>query len=202
MTCDPLTPDTPLASQYALPARTYIDFIVKRQPIGYSAYDVGVIVGHYIEVGKGAQIDPLFAIAQMIHETGAITSWWSRRPRRNPAGIGVTGRTKAGKADDARPGDDWIWNSERKLWVQGYTFEDWRKAALAHYGHLLAYMLTDKQLDSDPRRSIVACDPRASAIPKKNRGVVASLRGLNGTWAVPGKTYADRIVAVANAIRG
>lgn len=199
--CDVVTPDTPLDAPYNLPAQTFVNFLVARKSPGYDAFAIGTIVNHYIAVGAAAKIDPLFVIAQMVHETGALSSWWSQRPRRNPAGIGVTGRTNNSKADK-RPGADWVWNNERGLWVQGYTFETWKDSALAHYGHLLAYMLTDKQLINDERKAIVACDPRASAIPSKNRGVVRTLRGLNGTWAVPGKTYADRIAAIANAMRG
>jgi hypothetical protein len=197
MTCKNLTPDTPLSEIYALPARVYIDFIAKRDNGGYKDYDIATIVSHYIEVGQGAQIDPLFLISQMCHECGYLSSWWSQRPRRNPAGIGVTGRTST-KID--RPGQDWIWNAERRLWVQGYTFNTWRDSALAHYGHLLGYMLTDVQLDTDSRKSITACDPRLSAIPKSSRGVAKCLRDLNGRWAVPGTTYATRICAIATAI--
>lgn len=196
-----MTPDTALLGCAREGYRdNAIAYIVRRKPIGYTAYDVGIIVDHYFLVGQACGIDPILAIAQMVHETGALTSWWSQRPRRNPAGIGVTGRTSS---SGARPAPDWIWNAQRKAWVQGHTFTTWNDAALAHYGHLLAYMYTNKQLGAEPLLAgIVEKDPRAHAIPVKNRGAVKTLRDLNGRWAVPGTTYADRIAATANAIIG
>jgi len=62
----------------------------------YTTYDVGTIVARYRDLGEWAGMDWFLALAQMGHETGHMTSWWSQRPRRNPAGIGVTGRTEYG----------------------------------------------------------------------------------------------------------
>ena len=47
------------------------------------------------------KLDPLVAVAQMVLETGNLTSFWSQTPRRNPAGIGVTGEPGAGDSPSA-----------------------------------------------------------------------------------------------------
>ena len=54
---------------------------------------MNAIVPAYFSVCASVGMEPVMSLAQMIHETGCLTSWWSQRPRRNPAGIGVTGRT-------------------------------------------------------------------------------------------------------------
>src|SRR4051794_14152901 len=53
--------------------------------------DIVRIVNLYQRIGEKVGLDWFLAIAQMAHETGSLTSWWSQPPRRNPAGIGVTG---------------------------------------------------------------------------------------------------------------
>jgi hypothetical protein len=37
-------------------------------------------------------------------------------------------------------------------------------------------------------------------LPASFRGAAPTWRGLNGRWAVPGATYADKIAEIANAI--
>ena len=62
----------------------------------YSDDQVRRISGLYVEFSTQARMDPLVAVAQMVLETGNLTSFWSQPPRRNPAGIGVTGEPGAG----------------------------------------------------------------------------------------------------------
>lgn len=64
-----------------------------------------IIIPAYFTEGQLAGVDPCIAIAQMIHETGFLSSFWSKRPRRNPAGLGVTGQTAK-----ALPKDASFWN--------------------------------------------------------------------------------------------
>lgn len=170
---------------------------IKRRGVhsSYTAYDVAAIAGLYWEQSRQANLDPLLAIAQMIHETGNLTSWWSLRPRRNPAGIGVTGETRIALR---RPGVDWV--RKNGVWQRGYSFAAWKDSVCAHLGHLLLYTYFDKNL-SQAQRFLVACDPRARTFPVQLRGTATILRDLNGKWAVPGTDYGARIAAIAEAIR-
>jgi hypothetical protein len=38
-------------------------------------------------------------------------------------------------------------------------------------------------------------------LPLRYHGCAPTLRGLGGTWAVPGTVYGERIAAIAEAIR-
>jgi hypothetical protein len=59
----------------------------------YTEHDIRqVIVPAYFELCGSVGMDPILAIAQMIHETANLASFWAARPQRNPAGIGVTGQ--------------------------------------------------------------------------------------------------------------
>src|SRR5687767_15895550 len=71
-----------------------IRYLLARPHGEYSEHDItNVIVPAYFRVASSVGVDPALLVAQLIHETGGLTSWWSQRPRRNPAGIGVTGAT-------------------------------------------------------------------------------------------------------------
>ena len=123
-------------------------------------------------------LDPVVAVAQMIHETGNLSSMWSQRPRRNPAGIGVTGD----------PG-------------VGVSFPTWKHDAIpAHVGRLLAYALTDAQANPD-QRGLIATALHWRPLDDRLRGAAAALKGLEGTWAVPGDSYAGKLAAIGQAIQ-
>lgn len=170
-----VTPDSTLLS---LPRATEAQCVasITRHPTGtYTRLDVASIVRSYYAYAAG--LDPLLAIAQMIHETGNLTSRWSQIPRRNPAGIGVTGAANV-----------------------GLTFDSWEDAVRAHVGRLLAYAL--KQGTGTPGQQLLV--DRALALrklPVAYRGSAPVLRGLNTRWA-PSATYSDRIVEIANGIMG
>jgi len=167
----------------------------------YTPFDVTAIVARYRELGASVEVDWFLALAQLAHETGNLTSWWSQRPRRNPAGIGVTGRTLPGE-DDAPPGPAWAWDSAAQLWREGASFPNWHDHAIpAHLGRLLAYALPEGQGTPAQQAQIV----RALAVrdlPAHIRGVAAAgWHGLNGRWAVPGTDYSACIARIAAAIR-
>src|SRR4051812_33849077 len=65
-------------------------FILSR-PHGYSADEVGAIVDRYFSEAAAVGLDPLLATAQMILETGYLTSPYAQPGISNFAGIGVTG---------------------------------------------------------------------------------------------------------------
>jgi hypothetical protein len=191
---------TPQSTILAAPRATIeqaIKYIVQRgtHPT-YTGQDVSLICEYYWKWGVQTGVDPLLAVAQMIHETGNLTSWWCQRPRRNPAGIGVTGESKFALA---RPGVDWQWNGLK--WVKGYAFVGWQDSAQAHIGHLLLYALPLNVQESQAQGMCILVDPRRGGFPIGYRGAAAQLIGLNGRWAVPGTFYADALSAVANAIK-
>ena len=193
-----ITPDAPiLAAPRATVDQAIAYMATRRTHPSYTKADHSLIANYYWLSASMVGIDPVMAFAQMLHETGNLTSWWSLRQRRNPAGIGVTGETSRAKK---QPALDWAFDDAAKLWRKGHSFASWDIAIKAHLGHLLVYALPENQLTLAQRQMIVF-DPRASVVPASSRGCV-TWRGLNGKWAVPGTTYADRIVAIANAIKG
>lgn len=106
--------------------------------------------------------------AQVMHETGWLTSDWFVN-HRNPAGVGVTGQ----------PG-------------VGSTFPTIEAGIHAYLAHLLTYCLGS----ANPWK---ADDPRyQAAISAGYGGTVTTVGGLGGTWAVPGTTYGQSLVTLAN----
>ncbi len=87
-----LTEDTSIISAPRATLEQCRRYMLSRAHTHYDEYDIGqIILPRYFEVCQQVGVDPLVAIAQMIHETGNLCSFWSARPQRNPAGIGVTG---------------------------------------------------------------------------------------------------------------
>lgn len=155
-------------------------FILARPHGAYTDHDIArVIVPGYVKAATAVGLDPLLAIGQLIHETGNLTSPWSQRPHRNPAGIGVTGQVGV-----------------------GVSFPTWVDDAIpAHVGRLLAYAVAPGA-STPAQASLIARALGYRPLPASYRGRAPTLRGLNGRWAVPGTTYASAIAAIANQIRG
>ena len=171
----PVTPDSPLLGPASAPSARAGQYLLARPHGGYSDGDVTKIVGLYYTTAEAGGLDPLLVVAQMAEETDHLTSFWSQRPRRNFAGIGVTGQ----------PG-------------VGLSFPDLKTAVRAHTGRLLAYALpagtgtaAQKQLINEA----LAVRP----LPPQLRGAAATLKGLAGTWAHDPQ-YAVKLAAVANDI--
>lgn len=170
-------------------------FILARPHGEYTEHAIAnVIIPAYFAVCASVGIAPAMLVAQMIHETGCLTSWWSQRPRRNPAGIGVTGRTSP-----TQPASG-AWALKETVWAEGVSFPTWQDDAIpAHAGRLLAYALRDDQA-SLAQRAMIARALSYRPLPASYRGAAPTWRGLNGRWAVPGATYADKIAEIANKI--
>lgn len=183
--------------------------------IGYTPLDIEKVVKHFQNLGgsytlndyrkillaydsaaKQGNINPYIAVAQMAKETNWGRSFWSQRPRRNPAGIGVTGES----SKEEKPKDTWAFDSSENIWKKGYSFPSWEISAQAHIGHLLAYAYINSDLNDD-QAYLVAIDPRAKFIPATIRGKVKTLKDLDGKWAVPGTGYGKSIATLANALR-
>ena len=170
-----------------------VRFIMARPHGEYTEVDIaGTIVPSYVAVCAGVGLDAVLLIAQMIHETGNLASWWAARPRRNPAGIGVTGRTQGAQPPTG------IWQQRNGWWVEGIAFASWKDDAIpAHIGRLLAYAVTDAAAN-DAQRQLIEYAMLIRPLPASYRGVAPTITGLNGRWAVPGKDYGQRIATVAN----
>lgn len=199
-TDDPFTENSPIAGYVPLDIeRVHKHF--QREQQYYTSADWLYILNAYDNAAQQGNINPYIAIAQMAKETDWGRSFWSRRPQRNPAGLGVTGQFSI---DDPRTPDNkhlWAFNVDRNRWEYGYSFPDWKISAQAHIGHLLAYMYIQEALVSD-QLSLVAVDPRANAIPKNIRGTVKILKDLDGKWNAPNSVgYGKSIATLANALK-
>jgi hypothetical protein len=173
-------------------------FMLARPHGGYSDYDIAqVIIPAYFKVATSVGVDPVVLIAQLVHETGNLTSWWSQRPRRNPAGIGVTGANSPQLPLSGR----WKYNKEEHLWREGVAFASWADDAIpAHVGRLLAYARRNDELN-DVQRALVAKALSYRPLPASYRGAARTLRGLTGRWAVPGTEYPGKIAALVKALQ-
>lgn len=191
------TADSPILGEPKTSRERVSAYITSRPTGGYSATDVAnVIVPGYWSQSVVVGIDPVLAIAQMLFETANLTSWWSQRPRRNPAGIGVTGRTQSRRPSSG----EW---ARRGVggWAEGLSFATWEFDAIpAHIGRLLAYALTDAQANG-PQQTAITRALRYRALPPVYRGVARTLSGLDGRWAVPGTGYGAKVAAIAEAMR-
>ena len=158
-----------------------------------------IILKAYFDEGKITGVNPCLAIAQMVHETGFLTSWWSNRPRRNPAGIGVTGQTSS---TQPKPEDSsmWAYNTSTQMWHKGMSFVDFDKTAVpAHMARLLGYAINPVSRTPEQQKYI-NLHTKGRPLPDRVNGCAPTLAGLEGTWAFPGKGYADKIANHANAI--
>jgi hypothetical protein len=172
----PVTPQSTLIGAPRAPLKTLERYMLSRQHGSYTDAEVKEILKKYTATCKTAGLDPLVVVSQMVLETGNLMSHWSQPPRRNPAGIGVTGE----------PG-------------KGLSFPNWDKAVRAHVGRLLAYTLP-KDGGTPAQEALIAEALKARPLPDDRRGKAANLKGLAGTWAAD-KKYADKITRVANEIR-
>jgi len=171
-----VTPNTRLRAPSRARAGQAKRYLLARAHGGYSDADVGTIVAHYYATATAVGLDPLLVVAQMAEETGHLTSFWSQRPRRNFAGIGVTGA----------PGE-------------GLSFPDLKTAVRAHTGRLLAYSLR-RGAGTQAQKELVEEALSFRPLPDRLRGAAPTLKGLAGTWAAD-PHYAEKVAGVANDIR-
>jgi hypothetical protein len=172
----PVTADTRLLAPSRAPAAQAGSYLLARAHGGYSDADVRSLVADYYAAATAVGLDPLLVVAQMAEETAHLTSFWSQRPRRNLAGIGVTGK----------PGE-------------GLSFPDLKTAVDAHAGRLLAYALPVGAGNQDQNQLIKEA-LSFRPLPDQLRGAAPTLQGLAGTWAHD-PHYADKLASVANDIR-
>lgn len=197
---DTLTPaysaDAPLLGPARGTAAAAVAWFTSRST-HYTAQSIGEIVRGYERIGTGVGVDWFLALAQCAHETGSLTSWWCARPRRNPAGIGVTGHSVAG-APDVAPGLYYAYRDGR--WFEGVSFPTWEHSARAHLGRLLAYALPPG-VGTPAQRELMDEALSYRPLPGRLRGAAASISDLDGRWAVPGVGYGGRVAALAERMR-
>ena len=193
-------PDGALLASPSGTAEQAVAWLAARSAAEYPLTDVTLIVDAYRQTGEAVGLDWFLAIAQMAHETGSLTSWWAGRPRRNPAGIGVTGRTQEG-APDLPPAGAWAWDDSIRRWREGVSFPTWTGHSVpAHLGRLLAYALRDDQANQ-AQLDLIATALSYRELPASYRGVAQVITDLNGRWAVPGTNYGQTILALAQRMR-
>lgn len=208
-----ITEHTAIRSAASATPQQACRFMLSRAHGEYTEYDIRhVIVPAYYELCTAVGIDPVLALAQMIHETGNLTSFWAARPQRNPAGLGVTGQHQAyepASVTNAQGVRSWAYNTQRGRWESGLSFATWKDDAIpAHVGRLLAYALPAGNENQVERAAI----KRALAyryLPPKLRGTAPDLRRLGRVhnpsglgWASPGHNYGVLLAKIAHLIQG
>lgn len=184
---------------------------VQRRCAGTRAYDVTdlhLIASQYWLQATRLGLDPWLAAAQCLHETANLTSWWCARPRRNPAGIGVTGQTRIGTARDSMP-PSWAYDDADRIWRYGLSFRGWLSDSIpAHLGRLLAYA-TLPATRTPAQQQAVTTALSYRTLPAALHGSAPILQALGQVhnpsghgWASPGTDYGARIAAMANRLRG
>ncbi len=175
-----------------------VRFMLARQHGEYTENDLAnVIVPAYFAASAMVGVDPVIMLAQLVHETGCLTSWWSQRPRRNPAGIGVTGQ----KRPEQPASGAWQFDESEGLWREGVAFPTWQDDSIpAHIGRMLAYALRDDQANP-AQRELIARALTYRPLPASFRGAAPTLRGLAGRWAVPGTEYPNKLAQIASAMQ-
>lgn len=184
-------------------------FIVRRGSTRYNEVDIETIVGHYWRIATPVGIDPVVALAQCVLETSQnghpISSWWSGRPRRNPAGIGVTGNTRITNPNDTH---NWARDDESPTpkWKAGLSFSSWDEGVKAHLGRLLAYVLPSGQ-GTTAQKELIAFALEQRPLGASLRGSAQTLKPLGaahnptGTgWATPGTQYGAKVASIVRAI--
>lgn len=193
------TADAPILGRSTLTTAQLLRWIAPRAHASYTDADIHTILDAYQIHGERVGIDWGLAVVQCLHETGVLTSFWSLRPQRNPAGLGVTGEHAPSRPlTDAA---DWAYNAQRGRWERGLRFATWADHAIpAHLGRLLAYALTPGQATPD-QQALIDHALRLRPLPDALRGAASTWTALNGRWAVPGTTYGQAILRLARQIR-
>jgi len=152
-----------------------VEYIKKRNPNPKLNCTVEDLVRFYYEEGQIEEVRADLALCQAIKETGCFSYGGDVVPEQNNyCGLGTTGNG-----------------------VKGNYFSSPREGVRAHVQHLLAYAST-----RPPRQVLV--DTRYMLLKEKRPdifGEVTTWAGLNGKWAVPGKTYGQDILTMLDSIK-
>lgn len=151
--------------------RQCLQYLLRKNPFPLLTVSPEELIEYYYEEGNIEGIRPDVAFAQALHETGFFRYGGDVIAlQNNYAGIGTTGA---------------VLNNRR---VKGHTFQSARLGVRAQIQHLLGYATV-----RPPRQEIV--DPRYALLKTTSFfGKATMWTHLNGKWAVPGKTYGQKIL--------
>lgn len=177
-----------------------LQYIMGRAPSpAYTEYDfTTTILPTYWKLAEQTGVDPCIAVAQSVHETFNYSSWWAQRPRRNPAGVGVTGESSK-SAPIPEEQNKWAYAIDVNLWRKGLVFAAWTIGLVAQMGRLCAYAVPISSR-TPLQQQIVDQALMMRSLPVSLQGSAPTLEGLNGKWAYPGTAYAQKIAAIASDI--
>lgn len=178
----PLSPsDTILVAapvDFAEATKKYVAFRNPRTP--YSDAEVAYVVNLYRDACKTGGVDIELALSQMVHETAALTSDWSQPPKRNPAGIGVTGGLDPATGQPL-----------------GQWFDTWTDAVQSHVGLLLCYRFATNAEGSAGQQRLIRVYTSFRSSPP--RGVASTVEEMAVKWAAD-PDYTKKLVAMSAAI--
>lgn len=166
----PIPPDTPILGTAVATEEQMAAFITRRNPKPKLNASVAELVHFYYEEGAREGIRGDIALCQALKETGFFTYGGDVSPAQNNfCGLGATGNHEPGA-----------------------LFATPALGVRAHIQHLKAYATSEP-----PVTPLV--DPRYTHVKQYRPdvfGKIATWRGLNGVWAVPGKEYGEQILAL------
>ncbi len=189
--------NSPMIHPARVDEQTMVEVICSRDTGNYTRQKIELfIVPAYVQICQSVGVDPLLALAQMCHETGNLTSWWAAPPRRNPAGLGVDGRSSATPFADTIPA---AWDGSK--YQAGLSFKTWARHAIpAHVGRLVAYA-TEPDKRTVEQQTLVDVALGYRPLPAEYHGCAPTPAGLTGTWATDPE-YAGKLIQWANRLQG
>lgn len=184
---------------------------VVRHGSAYNAYDLRSIATDVWTWCHQGGVNADLVWAQIIHETDWLRSWWSQRPRRNPAGIGVTGTVSRNRPSVLSRVVEGVviptWAKEGLLWKEGVSFPSWELATRAQVGRWLLYVYSATAAVSTGTAALMTYAEAARPLPLAARGSAQLLRQLGQAhnpsghgWAKPGTDYGAKLAAIASAM--
>jgi Mannosyl-glycoprotein endo-beta-N-acetylglucosaminidase len=171
-------------------------------------------VDRHIKWAGAVGLDPALTIAQSIKETGWFKSWWYQEPRRNPAGIGVSGAWLPGPTNPdptrwvtSRPGDP-----RGQGFTKGLTYTSYAAGTLTQIYRLTQWASLTFEPLAAKWASTGTLTPNKQAptsAAKAASGTATTINQLGRHhnpnhigWADPGDTYGHDIARIANTILG
>lgn len=149
-----------------------LNYLLKRNPFPFLTTAPKQLIKHFYTEALREGVRPDIAFAQALHETGNFRYGGDVVAlQNNYCGLGTTGGG-----------------------VRGAWFPNAQIGVRAQIQHLLAY-----STKRPPRLPVV--DPRYELVKKlDNFGREVTWTDLNGKWAVPGKTYGQKILKIHQQI--
>lgn len=150
-----------------------VKYLLNKNPLPLLTVSPEELVNDFYREGAIEGVRPDVAFAQSLHETGFFRYGGDVIAlQNNYAGIGTTGA---------------VVNNKR---VKGHTFKNANEGVTAQIQHLLGYASTrpPKKVIVDPRYALLKTTPYF--------GKAQTWIGLNGKWAVPGKTYGQKVLQI------